>query len=336
MFLLSKLLTLKNSIESNYQDYLSADRDFNVDRIELDKSQYQFEELTKKTPVGDKLEKSHQLVISAAEQYCQNIDVLMEFVRSEIKREHEQYCQTVNQLIAEMDYEINKHHDKLINKIPLLKRNDITELGTIISIHTVNLEVDNLVKFHVNKYVDWRYPGLLFRPSISSCVEDMVGFDPLYLAEHHIDYVESEAKKFNEAYQHRLRPYVITDQSDDPILSKLPQGQFGCVVAHNFFKFKSYQITCQYLKEVYALLKPGGVFIFTFNDCDFIKAIELVETRESTYIPGRLIKQTAIEIGYQIIHYITVDEHITCVEMKKPGELSSIRGGQTLARIMPI
>lgn len=336
MLLLAKLLVMKDSLEANYRDYLTADRNFNVDRITLDQNQYQFEQLTNTKRIDDSIEKSHLEVINAVNLYCRNIDTLLDFARSEIKREHEQYCQTVNSLLAEIDSKIKQLQDKFLNSDTPLSANEYENpVDSIISSHERVESVDDLIKSQIVKYVDWHYPGLIFRPINSVCVDDMVGFDPLYLVDHNQTYLEPITEKFNEVYQRRLRYYTIDDRTADPILTKLPQGQFGCVVAHNFFNYKKYSTVCRYLTEVFDLLKPGGVFIFTFNDCDYIKAIELVETRKATYVPGSMIKQQATELGYKIIHYESTDDQTTCIELLKPGTLTSLRGGQTLGRIVP-
>jgi SAM-dependent methyltransferase len=162
----------------------------------------------------------------------------------------------------------------------------------------------------------------------------MVGLDPLYLVDVNEKYITPTLDQFEPAYRNRVRAYVVDDQTDEPILAQLPQGQFGCVAEHNYFKYKSLSTVDRYLTEVFNLLRPGGTFIFTFPDGDNVKALELVEKFKATYLPGHLIRQKARELTYRIVQY-TVNNGIAVVELQKPGVLSSIRGGQTLARIVP-
>jgi len=72
----------------------------------------------------------------------------------------------------------------------------------------------------------------------------------------------------------------------------------------------------------------------TFNDCDNEKAVDLVERHFSCYTPGYLIKDLATNIGYSEVFSYNGDQPSTWIELRKPGELSSLRGGQTLARIV--
>lgn len=336
MLLLARLLSIQEDIKLKYQEYLTADRNLNFDLSQLDQQQYKISVLREKTPIGhDNLEKAHQAVIDSINQYCKNIDQLIQFVQDEVRREHQQYCQTVTDLLDNFTREIDKQSAIMLDRQISLNFKEYVINPSGLVKHCEKSDLNDFIKLQVFKYVDWRYPGLLFRPLGSNCVDYMVGFDPLYLVDIDEEYLNPVVTNFNEAYQRRLRKYVIDDREEQPILDKLPQGQFGCVVAHNYFDIKSYKTVCRYLTEVFDLLKPGGVFVFTFNDCDYIKAIELVESFDKSYVPGHKIKETATTIGYQIIHHETVNDQLTCIELQKPGELSSIRGGQTLARIMP-
>ena len=81
------------------------------------------------------------------------------------------------------------------------------------------------------------------------------------------------------------------------------------------------------------MLRTGGTFFFNFNDCDQQGGVALTEHYFSCYTPGRLIYEYAEQVGYEIVHQETIDAASTWVELKKPGQLTSIRGGQCLAGI---
>jgi hypothetical protein len=72
----------------------------------------------------------------------------------------------------------------------------------------------------------------------------------------------------------------------------------------------------------------------TFNDCDRDKAVKLAEQRYACYTPGTMIQQFAATVGYNQIFSWNNNGPTTWLELRKPGALTSLRGGQTLAKIV--
>lgn len=187
----------------------------------------------------------------------------------------------------------------------------------------------------VKLYTNWKYPAIIIRPGTSPFIEDMVGFDPLYILDIKYNLLQPALDKFNSQYKNRLRTYIITENLNEDILSKIPNNQFGLCLAYDYLNYRSLGVIKKYLQEVYTKLKSGGTFILTFNDCDKASAVKLVEKNERPYTPGSLVRSMAISIGYEIIFTDTTNEASTWIELRKPGTLTSLRGGQTLARILP-
>ena len=140
---------------------------------------------------------------------------------------------------------------------------------------------------------------------------------------------------FNEQYQNRLRTYTINERQDTAVLNKLPDGQFGLVFAYNFFNFKPFEVIKKYFAEIYQKLRPGGIFALTFNDCDRDKGVMLVEQHFCCYTPGYLVRELAQSIGFEIVFSWTDGGPTTWLELRKPGEFESLRGGQALAKVIP-
>ena len=69
----------------------------------------------------------------------------------------------------------------------------------------------------------------------------------------------------------------------------------------------------------------------TYNDCDYWQAVNLVEQTFCAYTPGHMVQNIIRQIGYEFLHTITINPTNTWVELKKPGVLTSLRGGQLLA-----
>jgi hypothetical protein len=102
-----------------------------------------------------------------------------------------------------------------------------------------------------------------------------------------------------------------------------------------FFNFRPFEVLKKYLTEIYQKLRPGGMFVLTFNDCDRDKGVMLVEQHFCCYTPGYLIRELAQSLGYEILFSWTDQGPTTWLELRKPGEFESLRGGQSLAKILP-
>lgn len=195
-------------------------------------------------------------------------------------------------------------------------------------------ETSVTLRSRLMNYTNWQLPGVIIRPGLETFVDDMVSYDPLYLIDNDYALLKPAVEKFPEAYQRRLRQYIINEQ-DEAILHKIPKNQFGMCLIYNYLNFKPLEVIRRYLTEVYDILRPGGVCILTFNDCDRAIAIELVEEHFACYTPGYLIYDLARSLGYEIVFTWNDGEASTWLELRKPGELQSLRGGQTLAKIIP-
>jgi len=187
----------------------------------------------------------------------------------------------------------------------------------------------------LSRYNTWHHAAMIIRPAYEPFINELLASDPLYLVDESHDLLQPAMSQFNEQYQQRLRPYTITERSDEAILGQLPKGQFGLVFAYNFFNFRPFEVLRQYLKEIHQKLRPGGMLVMTFNDCDRAKAVMLVEQHYCCYTPGYLVRELAQSLGYEIAFSWTDQGPSTWLELRKPGERPSLRGGQALAKIIP-
>ena len=53
-----------------------------------------------------------------------------------------------------------------------------------------------------------------------------------------------------------------------------------------------------------------------------------------SYVPARKIKSYAEKIGFDILYHHRGAGDVVWLEIKKPGTIESIRGGQSLAKIV--
>lgn len=183
------------------------------------------------------------------------------------------------------------------------------------------------------RHSNWLYPGMIMRPGLEDWVDDLVGLDPLYLVDTDMQLLAPARDKFVDAYSNRLRLYVIREGIDHDMLAQLPQQQMALAFVYNYFQFKPLEIIRAMLSEIFKIMRPGGTVIFSFNDCDRSGAVELAERNFTCYTPGRLVLSAAEMMGFEIDHVYHIDAASTWVEMRRPGQLHSYRGGQALARL---
>lgn len=183
-------------------------------------------------------------------------------------------------------------------------------------------------------YSSWQHPVLEIGPGDGLWTPHLVAGDPLYLIDVHEEYLKSTISKFHQEYQKRIRSYVVSQHYDSLNLSVLPQEQFGFIFAWNVFDYLPYQDLGVYLKQCFKLLKPGGVMMFSYNDCEASLPASYAESGFKSWMPKWLLTEGIKIHGFDIIQFSNQTEKHHWVEIKRPGELTSIRASQSLASII--
>lgn len=273
--------------------------------------------------------------------------------------EHADQDQTASQSISQTFDDLSKTIAKFFGQIENLKQNlrqEIVQLEQEYlsnSLHVYREELkfndadvilgrrmridsddDIRLRTHLKNLTDWRMPGMIIRPGHETYIEDMVPLDPLYVVDHDSELIKPAINKFTPEYQRRLREYVINDWADGPVLGKLPNNQFGAIFAYHYFNHKPMPIICKFLDEFYEKLRPGGSVIMTYNNCDLAHGVIRSEHFWMLYTPRRLIEQHAVGLGFELTEAYDGKGDVSWLEFKKPGDLASVRGGQTLAKVL--
>lgn len=251
-----------------------------------------------------------------------------------------------NQIISD----INKHIDQVTQDIDQIANSlynnvEYQQKFSEANIHRF-MDIDPAAENHftgkISGYSDWRYPSLQINPRSRKIVDYMVSSDPLYLISHDAQNTKSTLNEivlsYPEAYQRRLRTYQINDRN----FSILPQGQFGFVLCWDTFNYLSIEKIEIYLLEVFKLLKSGGIFMFSYNNCDIEDSAQWADISSGpggfSYTTAKNLEQIFKSIGYEIIskNDISIEPAIPYVswfELQKPGVLSTVKAHQSLARI---
>ena len=264
---------------------------------------------------SQELQTNLQDFVTSINTFHQTVEQLGDLVDNTIRQlEPAYYKESLRRYEEEMCFETTQY---------ILNRRLIPDAETLEQLET-----------NLRNYTDWRLPGMIIRPGMEKFVEYMVPLDPMYLVDHNTDLLEPSIKDFTPEYQQRLRPYAVKETPAHPILSELPNNQFGLIFAYNFFNFKPIEIIQRYLEEGLTKLRPGGIFMFTFNDCDFETGVGSAENAFQCYTPGSAIKNIADRLGYEFVYEYKKNLPVSWLEFRKPGEIKTNRGGQSLARIL--
>lgn len=181
----------------------------------------------------------------------------------------------------------------------------------------------------IGQYVDWRYAGLEIGPGDGVWTEYLVACDPLYLVDIHSEFLNYTVDKFNQQYQIKLRTYVTKETN----LDMLPQNQFGFVFSWNVFNYLTSDLVDQYLSQIYQILRPGGVCMFSYNNADRPNAAVFVETGFMSYLPKHLLLTLTNKHNFELIKAEDCEETVSWIEIRKPGDLRSIKVHPVLGHV---
>ena len=191
-------------------------------------------------------------------------------------------------------------------------------------------DAQTLIKSRIGRCIDWRYPGLEIGPGEGTWTRELVAADPLYLVDINGAALEATKSIFNEKYQNRLRCYTNMGKG----LHMLPQNQIGFVFSWNTFNYFPLDLIVSYAEEIYDVMCPGGVAMFSYNNAERAHCAAISEEKIMSYIPATLLKNRLTNIGFTSIKTYDVDTSVSWIEFSKPGTRISSRGGQTLGKII--
>ena len=185
-------------------------------------------------------------------------------------------------------------------------------------------------KSRIKSLSSWKHSAMFVRPGHGDYIKEIIDSDPLYLIDEHEEMFDPVRQMWTKQYQGRLR-YNLIDENREQLYRNIPKYQLGLIVAFDYFNHKPFDVIRRHLTELFDLLKPGGSLIFTYNNCNYPLAVKNFELGLYSYTPGALIEPAVELIGFEIVEsYSNEDTNVSWLEVKKKGELTSIKGGQTL------
>mgnify|MGYP000281734584 CR=1 FL=1 len=195
----------------------------------------------------------------------------------------------------------------------------------------ISSDTRQLVQSRIEHYVDWRYPGLEIGPGAGTWTKSLVACDPLYVCDIYDEFLAETKMQFPANYQARLRTYKIDPASNS--LAALPQNQFGFVFAWNVFNFFPKVELTHYLRQIFQVLRPGGVAMFSYNDCDRAQPADFAEIGWMSWMPKSQLVPLVDSLGFELVHAGESESNVSWLEIRKPGQLVTAKAHQVLGEI---
>lgn len=263
-------------------------------------------------------------------------DARLTHAKNELLRLTNGYCgirDNIKSILQELDLEIDS--------LALSLHTDIS-LEFFHLYHSTDFQIDEdvvkIIRGRIHHNADWHYPGMQLgcSPAAKALTNEMVSNDPLYICDFKQEYIDQVCKQFNDVYIRRLRKYVIQNHN----LSIIPQNQIGFIFSWMFFNYTNLETVKFYLKQILAILRPGGQMIFSYNNTDLLDSCIVAEKNGMSYITKRQLIILCQELGYEITATFDIpnDDYeikwVSWIEIKKPGTLSSIKLSAVLGEVI--
>jgi SAM-dependent methyltransferase len=265
------------------------------------------------------IDEESQTFINTLSQYYTDLSTQIEQsttkTKSLINKLDKQITEVAHKLFAD-SYELEERTggiDHVRNGRRIILREDVEQ------------DIKNRILLHTN----WRYPAMEIGCRDGEWTQYLVAADPLYIVDQFQEFLSSTNNKFSETYQRRLRKYQMKNHD----LSALPENQFAFVFSWGHFNYVSLDTITQVLKQVKKLLRPGGIFLFSYNDGDTTGGAGMAENFAQTYIPKSILVPTCASLGFEILSEFHYAPNITWIEIKLPGILHTVKAHQVMGEI---
>lgn len=297
---------------------------------------------------------------------------------STVELQYQQLHQQHQQIVAQLTSIVKEVEQEIRNTLTHHTLQKELELTTEVSadIYPDSIISDKIyVQIHslLQKYMDWHYPGLVINARFKKWIDCLIPTDPLYLTlaqtntytkaiedmpkgseEANQDYINRPGSQYyltiekvisdelrtvtnsySDLYRKRLRLYPILGQN----FSQLPKNQFGIILAMESFNYFNHLELKRYLTECFSLLRPGGVLVFNFWDCDIPNIAEKFDEKAIPYCSKTYINDLVAELGYASANFVQYDNDevltvLSLAEIKKPGRLTTSKHNQSVGKLI--
>lgn len=129
----------------------------------------------------------------------------------------------------------------------------------------------------IKRYANWQIPGLIYGAKDTDLITALNGVNPIYIVDNYKEYADLQKSKFDPAVARRMRFYHLDN------VTSLPNNAIGLIVIYNELPFLPWSMSNALLKILSRKLRPGGVIIFNYNDCNTVKGLKYFEDRNMVF-----------------------------------------------------
>jgi len=282
-----------------------------------------------------------QIMAVAQETTLQDTGNTVNGLAMDLDRVHAdlEFCQDrFNLIVDRITQSISKESQKFYTdnyNLELRVESEAVDIIRKVRVMNISTELRTMIINRIQLHTGWKYPALEIGCRDGEWTDQLVAADPLYVTDQYRDFIDSTKSKFTPEYQQRLRSYLIRDTD----FNVLPCAQMGFVFCWNFLNYRSLDTVKEYLKSVKELLRPGGIFMFSYNNGDLHESAGYAEGHWMSYIPKSMLIPLCESLGYKIYYSDDVRGHGTVtswLEIQKPGELHTVKAHQVLGEIKRI
>jgi len=267
--------------------------------------------------VLENIQHINNIISAQHQQLKKTLQDYVDFIQQEITKQEEAYQLASNNIYHES---LNDSAEYLLTR---RKNNNLL---------TEDQDCFDIFCGRISEYNRWQHPALEIRPAFGQFTDIIKGCDPLYLLDTDENMFQQIKQRWKDAYQRRLCYYTYKE-TDNEMFHMLPKNQFGFVLSVDLFEYKNMKTIQHYLINVFTRLRPGGTFMFTYNDGGKVYGARNVENKFKCYTPGHELVKLAQDIGYVITKKFDDFENVSWLEITKPGKLKTLKGGQTLGTV---
>ena len=224
---------------------------------------------------------------------------------------------------------------QIAEKEPLLLKSGYLDMSVqhrrVVMQYSLPDDSKSQITAKIASYATWEFPVLEITPGDGLWTHLLQHAQPLIVADMFDEFLDSSISNLTQQAQNRIVKHKIIDNRIN-----LPDNQFGFILCWNFFSFSPPELFEGYLRQCYKLLRPGGTFMFSYNDCNTPYCADLSEDGHMSYYTESKLRSKCDQIGYSNVITRWTEQHITWAEITKPGILSTAKIHPTIGIIKDI
>lgn len=180
----------------------------------------------------------------------------------------------------------------------------------------------------VKQYNNWQYPGLVFGAKNSSLIKSFIGLEPIYIVERYKEYYDLLKEKFPHSFVRKIRFYNLD------CIHLLPPDSIGVAAIFNEFNFLPWDIISVVLTKISKSIRPGGVIIFNYNNCDTARGFAEFENWSMTYTTPKMFIEFMSRFDFNLINnYTSSRETFSFMTFQKSGHAPLIKKSPSIGYI---